>query len=258
MSDRSRSAASAPAPAAPATFDPVLSSDLVGQVTDRLAAAICDGRMAPGQRLVEAALARQFGISRAPVREAARRLEQRGLLIAHPRRGFFVRDFALEEIDDIYGLRIVLERYAAELACRRATQADIAGLRARLERQRALADRGAVAELVEADLQFHLAICEVSGNRKLYKLFTDIAGEVRMIIALIGQLYDDPHRIAETHAPLLDALEARDARRLDEEVDHHIRVAWREVRRFFAERGAPETRPETGGDPAADGEEEAR
>ncbi len=244
MSERRRtSAAAAPA------FSPVAASDLTGQVTEQLARAICDGRLAPGQRLVEAAVARQMGISRAPVREAARRLEQRGLLVAHPRRGFFVRDFSLEEIDEIYGLRIVLERYAGELACARATAEDLDRLAAQLDLLRRLADAGEVAELVEQDLRFHQSLCALSGNRRLCRLFNDLAGEVRMIIALIGQVYDDPHRIAETHAPLLESLAARDADRLDAEIDHHIRVAWHEVRRFFAERGAPHSRAESAAAP---------
>ncbi len=228
-----------------AAFEALEANDLVAQVTDRLARAICDGRLAPGQRLVEAALARQLGISRAPVREAARRLEQRGLLVAHPRRGFFVRDFSLEEIDDLYGLRIALERYAGELACQRATVADLERLENQLKLLFRLAEEGAVAAQVEADLRFHLLFCEASGNRKLLKLFTDIAGEIRMIIVLIGQLYEDPHRIAETHRPLIEALKMRDTARLDAEIDHHIRVGWQEVRRFFAERGAPETRDDS-------------
>lgn len=217
-------------------FAPVQPSDLVSQVTEQLARSIYEGRLAPGQRVVEASIARQMGISRAPLREAARRLEQRGVLVAHPRRGFFVRDFSLDEIDDIYGLRIALESYAIRLACERATSEDVSGLRRQLDYLRELADRGAIAELVEEDLCFHLTICKISGNRKLLGLFSDLAGEVRMIIALIGQLYDDPHRIVESHTPLMEAFEAGDAERLAAEVDSHIRIAWMEVRRFFAER----------------------
>lgn len=77
-----------------------------------------------------------MGISRAPLREGARRLEQRGPRVAHPGRGFFVRDFALEAIDDVRGLRIGLESYAIDLACARATAADLDGLLARLTRLR--------------------------------------------------------------------------------------------------------------------------
>jgi DNA-binding GntR family transcriptional regulator len=219
-----------------AAFEQVRSADLVTQVTERLARAVYDGRLRPGARLVEAAVARQMGISRGPLREAARRLEQRGLLVARPRRGFFVRDFTPAEIDDIYGLRIVLECYAMRLACARASDRELRDLRTQLEHQRALAAADAVVELVEADLQFHRMVCAASGNRRLDALFADLAGEVRLIIALIGQLFDDPERIAETHTPLLAALEARDPERAAAEADHHIRVAWEAVRTLFAKR----------------------
>ena len=219
-------------------FHEIQSADLVTQVSEQLAEAIVAGSLAPGQRLVEAEVARQMGISRAPVREAARRLEQRGLLVAHPRRGFFVRCLTLEEIDDLYGLRICLECYAARLASQRAGPEDLAALRAQLERLRSLAEAGAVGAQVEEDLRFHMMICEISGNRKLLGLFSDLASEVRMIIAVIGQLYDNPARIAETHLPLIEAIESGDMERIDAEIQHHIGVAWREVQRFFAIRQA--------------------
>lgn len=216
-----------------ATFSVLQDVDLVSQVSDRLTEAIVAGHLRPGQRLVEAEVARQMGISRAPVREAARRLEQRGLLVANPRRGFFVRQLTLNEIDDIYGLRICLERYAATLASERAGPEDIARLRGQLEQMRKLVEAGAAAAQIEEDLRFHLMICEISGNRKLLRLFSDLAGEVRMIIAMIGSLFDDPARLAESHVPLIEALVSRDQSRIVAETEHHIGVAWREVRAFF-------------------------
>src|SRR6266404_7808108 len=84
-------------------------SDLVGQVARILTQAILEGRLPPGAKVVEAGIARELGISRAPVREAARLLESQGLLVASPRRGFFVRKFAADDIDDIYDLRLCVE-----------------------------------------------------------------------------------------------------------------------------------------------------
>src|SRR6476469_5886214 len=81
-------------------------TDLVGQVARVLTQAVVTGQLAPGAKVVEAGIARELGISRAPVREAARLLEQQGLLVSHPRRGFFVRKFAADDIDDIYDLRL--------------------------------------------------------------------------------------------------------------------------------------------------------
>ena len=74
------------------------------------------GQLPPGAKVAEAAVARELGISRAPVREAARLLEQQGLLVASPRRGFFVRKLEAADIDEIYDLRICVECHAGVLA----------------------------------------------------------------------------------------------------------------------------------------------
>src|SRR5207248_9491576 len=81
-------------------------SDLVGQVARILTQAIVQGRLPPGSKAAEAGIARELGISRAPVREAARLLEKQALLVAKPRRGLFARKLALKDIDEIYDLCI--------------------------------------------------------------------------------------------------------------------------------------------------------
>ena len=96
-------------------------SDLVGQVARILTQAVVQGRLPPGSKVVEAGIARELGISRAPVREAARLLEKQGLLVAKPRRGFFVRKLEIRNIDEIYDLRICIERHASVLASRNLT-----------------------------------------------------------------------------------------------------------------------------------------
>eukprot|EP01035_Chromulina_nebulosa_P055623 gene55623-76232_t len=96
-------------------------TDLVGQVARILTHAIIAGQLPPGTKVVEAGIARELGISRAPVREAARLLERQGLLVAHPRRGFFVRKLEPTDIDEIYDLRICVECHAAVLAAKNLT-----------------------------------------------------------------------------------------------------------------------------------------
>lgn len=213
-------------------------ADLVGAVAQQIEQAIIDGRLAPGQRLVEADLARRLETSRAPIREAARLLEQRGLLVQKPRRGFFVRSPTVQELDDLYALRINLEKFAASHAVRRATPSDVESLRAQLGRILAAAEAGEPAQVVEEDLRFHQLLCALSGNGKLQRVFADLAGEVRLVILLIGQIYDDPLRIAETHRPLIECLEARDGPALEAAIDYHIGVAWEEVRGLFQAREA--------------------
>jgi len=108
----------------PVGLPAVADSDLLGQVARILTQAIVQGRLPPGSKVVEAGIARELGVSRAPVREAARLLEKQGLLVAKPRRGFFVRKLEIRNIDEIYDLRLCIERHAGVLAARNAFDPD--------------------------------------------------------------------------------------------------------------------------------------
>ena len=210
-------------------------TDLVGQVARLLTQAVVEGRLAPGAKVVEAGIARELGVSRAPVREAARLLEQQGLLVASPRRGFFVRKFAADDIDDIYDLRLCVERHAAVLAARNLTPETRDMLRRQIDVLHQTADLEDPARQVEEDYRFHRLICEIAANRRLLRLFDDLASELRMVIGLIGRLYDDPHEIARTHEPVLAAIEQGHPERIVAHVDYHIGHAWREVSKLVRE-----------------------
>jgi DNA-binding GntR family transcriptional regulator len=219
-------------------------SNLVGQVARILTQAILAGRLPPSAKVAEAAVARELGISRAPVREAARLLERQGLLVAHPRRGFFVRKLEPADIDEIYDLRICVECHAGMLAAKNLTAQTRDALRRQIDILYETADLDDPARQVEEDYRFHRLICEIAGSRRLLRLFDDLASELRMVIGLIGRLYDDPHRIAETHEAVLEAIEAGNPERIVAQFDFHIRVAWREVAKLVREiptssNGAP-------------------
>lgn len=207
----------------------IASQDLVSQIARALTDAILGGRISPGSKVAEAAIARELGVSRAPVREAARLLESQGLLVTRPGRGFFVRSHAPDDIDDLYDLRICIEKHAAILAAQRMTPESRAALRRQLDVLYETAAINDPARQVEEDYRFHRLICEISGNRRLLKLFDDLSSELRIVIGLIGRLYDDPHRIAETHEPLLAAIESSDAAKIQAAVDVHLGDAWRGV-----------------------------
>lgn len=210
-------------------------TDLVGQVARLLTQAVVQGQLPPGSKVVEAGIARELGVSRAPVREAARLLESQGLLVASPRRGFFVRKFAADDIDEIYDLRLCVERHAGVLAARNLTAETRDALRRQIDVLYQTADLDDPARQVEEDYRFHRLICEIAGNRRLLRLFDDLASELRMVIGLIGRLYDDPHEIARTHEPVLAAIEQGHAERIVAHIDHHIGHAWREVARLVRE-----------------------
>ena len=210
-------------------------TDLVGQVARILTQAIIAGQLPPGAKVVEAGIARELGISRAPVREAARLLEQQGLLVAHPRRGFFVRELEPADIDEIYDLRICVECHAGVRAAKNLTPQARDALQRQLAVLYETADLDDPARQVEEDYKFHRLICEIAGSRRLLRLFDDLASELRMVIGLIGRLYDDPRRIAQTHEAVLEAIEEGDPERITAQLDLHIRVAWREVAKLVRE-----------------------
>lgn len=224
----------------PVGLPTLANTDLVGQVARILTQAIVQGRLAPGSKVVEAGIARELGISRAPVREAARLLERQGLLVASPRRGFFVRKLEIRDIDEIYDLRICVEKHAAVLAARNLTPQARAALQRQIDVLHQTAELDDPARQVEEDYRFHRLICEIAGNRRLLQLFDDLASELRMVIGLIGRLYDDPHRIARTHEPLLAVLEEGHPERIELHVSHHIGVAWREVGKLVREIKSPD------------------
>lgn len=217
-------------------FESVQAQDLVGLVEAQLTRAIVEGRLAPGTRVYEADIARRMGVSRAPVREAARRLERQGVLVARPRHGFAVRTISVQEIDDLFEVRISLELTSIELACRKAGDAGLARLKKLVDTMVRKAPTLAQHDRIAIDLEFHTLICELSGNAQLHRMFSNTQTEMRMIIALIDAVYDDPETVARTHYPIVESLLERDAVGACAAMRVHLEDAWQHVRALFVEQ----------------------
>lgn len=215
---------------------PLAADDLVNRIAARLTEAIVGGRFAPGERLNEVHLANELGVSRAPLREAARLLENRGLVVALPRRGFFVRALDAKGLDEIYDLRICLERHAGLRVCERLTPAMAEALTAQAARIAAFVhDPG---RQVEEDFAFHRMIQIFADNERALRVYDELTHEMRFGISVIGHLYADPEVIARTHDPVLDALLSRDGARWLAAIDVHVGVARDNVVHLLAEREA--------------------
>lgn len=217
-------------------FATIQQRDLVNQIADMLTEALLKGDFAPGAHLAEAQLARDFGVSRAPVREAARLLESRGMLVSQPRRGFFVRTFNAAELVDVYDLRLCLERHAIRSLAGRLTGEMETALNGQLDTMRRVAREGTAVQQIEEDVAFHRMLCEFSGNQRLVRVFDELCHEMRFCILLIGQLYDDPMRVAETHEPIIEALRTQDPEACEAALNYHIGVAQQRVVEMFRER----------------------
>jgi DNA-binding GntR family transcriptional regulator len=204
---------------------------LTEMVKEQILSALIKGELRPGQRLIESDIAKRMGVSRGPVREAARALEQRGLLTFRPRHGFFVRVFGKQEVEDLYELRVWIETGAAAGAIRLAKDEDFDVLAAKLETMDSLARRNRMESLFDEVVGFHSSICSLSGNARLAKVCNDVLTETRQLFSLAGIGYDNPQVIAERHVPILDALRRREEPTVAREIRSYLDFELAQVRR---------------------------
>ena len=205
------------------------------QIKDVLMQRILEGYYEPGQRVVELRIAEEFGVSQAPVREALRELEILRLVESEPFRGARVRAVRAGEIAESYPVRAVLEELAAKLAAERLAGAS-APLGAEIDAMRAAAVEGDLRGFVRHDVAFHRVFVEASTNRTLVGVWESLHVDLRTRFTLIQRL-EDLAQVAESHVPIMEALDAGDAERAGRLVREHIEG----FGRWFAERGARPT-----------------
>jgi len=221
------------------TIDSRMLSD---QVLEHLFRELVSGRLRGGQRINEAALARTLGISRNPIREAMRKLEERGLLVSMPRRGSFVRSFSRQDIEDVFSFRTVVEAFAIRQALPRISDQDIADLRAIVDTMRAVAQTRKEMELVQQDIRFHQRICELSGNTQTLRAFNNIHAEVQISITLVEHRFESLEAAAVDHYPVVDAIATRDPEVAVSALRDHIRDSWQRIKAAYSgqdESGLP-------------------
>ena len=204
-----------------------MSASLADQAYEGLLAAISEGRLRPGERVREAALAEQLGISRTPIREALQRLTRDGLVQLDARNGSRIAELSLRAIQELYDLREILEGSTARLAALGATANDVQRLNAILDQEAArLDDPPALAKLNKL---YHQTLCEAANNRYL----TSAVANFSTTLLLLGPTTLAANkRAGESHAEhcaVVEAVAAGDAARAEALMRAHIRRA-REIR----------------------------
>lgn len=210
---RARPSKEAPAPT-PAVADSlalVRSSSLPTLVQRELERMILAGELTVGAKLNEVAVAERLGVSRGPVREAFRALEAAGLVRLEKNRGVFVRQVGLDEADEIYELRAVLDDYAGRLAAQHAGPLDVADLRVRLDRMERAVGRGDLDAYHEANLAFHDRLVELAGNAKLLALYRRLVNELSLYRRTTLDQSGTPSMSLGEHRAIVDCIAARQA-----------------------------------------------
>lgn len=178
------------------------------ELAQELRRAILDGSLPGGSRLVESKIAQEYGVSKTPVREALQILAAEGLVVQRPRRGAFVAEFSERDLEEIGGIRGVLEGYAARLVAARRDPAVLAHLERVIDEMEAADNQEALLEL---HLSFHRLLVESSGHRLLLEIWSNLEGRVRIFLAMTQAFYQDWRSIGQVHRPILEALRNGDA-----------------------------------------------
>lgn len=204
---------------------PIAITSLVDEALAKVVRAITDGEFEPGERLSEAELARQLGISRGPLREALGRLEGR-LVVRTPRLGVSVIQISREDLVELFTIREALEGMSCRLAAENVTDRDIVAIKDLLARHgrdpAVLGRRGYYQRTPDEDL--HLQIAHCSRNQRIEQLLTDgLYYQLRLYRFRASARPGRAQAAYAEHQAVIAAIEARDPDRAEATMREHIR-----------------------------------
>lgn len=208
------------------------------EVADRLREMIVRGDIAPGERLNEQQLTKRFGISRTPLREAVKLLSTEGLVKLMPNRGAVVVVITSADVQDMFQLIAVLETMGGQLACERASDAEIAEI-ARLQSQmRVYYQQGNVTEYFDCKQRIHERMIECAGNRELVQAYRRVAARIRC--PRFNSNFPPPHwgEAMDEDERIFEALTARNIELLKSLISAEIGNRSKIVQRCLAAREA--------------------
>lgn len=194
-------------------------------VCEHIREAIINGVFAPGERLMEIQMADEMGVSRTPVREAIRKLEMEGFVVMIPRRGTYVSDISIKDINDVYEIRTSLDMLAAGLAAERISDEELEELqRLLVQVGRAIEDND-MNKVLEADIAFHDVLYKASRNERLRNIINNLREQITVIRG-VSMRY--PGRLKDTqeeHRALVECIAARDVEKSQEVARIHLENA---------------------------------
>jgi len=204
---------------------------LKSYVYNMLREAIVSGRYPPGTRLNESQLARTFNISRIPIREALMQLQEHGLVMNHERRGMFVTELTVEDIQRINSLRVVLEAEAMRLCRAHLTKQHAAKLTFLVEQMEAWENDAEMAA-ADIDLEFHRTIWAIAGNPYLAKTLDSLSTVLFAHTALEHVSKETIKWRLNHHRGLLDVILGTSDMTPEEAVISHLKVYYDEPEKF--------------------------
>ena len=220
-----------PADDLPAILVPLPRRAFSDTVVVRLREAILHGGLAPGEVLRENQLAESLGVSRGPVREALNRLETEGLIIQRPGRRAVVARLSRKDLDEVFSVRLALERLAVQLACTTPSETGLEEMQAVVDQMaRAMAGEATARLASELDLSFHDVLYHMSAHQRLIAFWTQLKPQVQVFLLSRNVAAPDFREFAvKGHQEILDALKARNEGRALDIIEKHLQVGYQRL-----------------------------
>jgi DNA-binding GntR family transcriptional regulator len=184
--------------------------------------AIIGGEFEPGRRLIEEKLADDMKTSRTPVREAIQKLEKEGLIYRLPRGGFAVKGVTEEEVEEVFGLRGILEGYAGFLATARMDDAELRSLEDIIALEETCLQDMNVEEFIRLDGEFHDVVYKAAKNNRLYNLLHDLRDYIYRYRVIIMRYQRKPQLAVQDHKEMVASIRSRNAKQVEKLVRKHM------------------------------------
>lgn len=205
-------------------------------VLEALKDAIVNGKLKPGERLMEQQVAEELGVSRTPVREAIRKLEIEGFIIMIPRKGAYVSDISLKDIAQVFEVRAAMEALAAGLAAQRIADDQMEKLERKLVEVKNAVDNSDLDNIIHFDTDFHEIIYDASRNDRLVQILNNLREQIQRYrtasLASPGRLKDT----LREHQELVDAISTRNVALAQKVAKEHIENAENSILEAFKEK----------------------
>ena len=191
-------------------------------VFNTLREAILRGDLVPGERLMELQLAAKLGVSRTPIREAIRMLEQEGLAITIPRKGAIVAGMTEKDMQDVLEIREALEELSVQVACDKITDEEVAKLRENMENFETSLKSGDLKRMAEADVEFHDVIYQATDNPKLINMLNNLREQMYRYRVEYLKNPSNHEQLLREHEAIYRGIMAKDKDAVTEMIRKHI------------------------------------
>ena len=191
-------------------------------VCESLREAIRTGKLKPGERLMEIQLSEELGVSRTPVREAIRKLDQEGYIVMMPRRGAYVANMSIRDVNEIFEIRTALESLSNGLAAERITTEELETLQHLLVQIGRYIKEGDMDRIVETDIKFHDLLYQASRNRRLEGIISNLREQLTRFRTLSMSYPGRLEATLEEHRAMVDAIAQGNMKAAQQAAERHM------------------------------------